>query len=93
MTGRLIDVDKLNKRLDAREWFCRDPELGKVFSMINEAPTVDAVPVIRCKDCKYWGADGYRYGCKYATGVMFENDYCSRAERKDNATDRMDNQP
>ena len=39
--------------------------------------------LIRCKDCKYWGADGYRYGCKYATGVMFENDYCSRAERKD----------
>ena len=38
--------------------------------------------LIRCKDCKYWGADGYRYGCKYATGVMFENDYCSRAERK-----------
>ena len=43
----------------------------------------DGEQLIRCKDCKYWGADCYRYGCKYATGVMFENDYCSRAERKE----------
>ena len=41
--------------------------------------------LIRCKDCKYWGADGYRYGCKYATDIMFENDYCSWAERKNDA--------
>ena len=39
--------------------------------------------LIRCKDCKYWGADGYRYGCKYATRIMIENDYCSRAEREE----------
>lgn len=39
--------------------------------------------LIRCKDCKYWGADGYRNGCKYATCIMMENDYCSMAERKE----------
>ena len=23
--------------------------------ILREAPTVDAVPVVRCRDCKYWG--------------------------------------
>ena len=39
--------------------------------------------LIRCKDCKYWGANGYRYGCINATPIMMENDYCSNAERKE----------
>ena len=39
--------------------------------------------VIRCKDCKYWGEDGYHHGCKYANCIMEENDYCSMAERKE----------
>ena len=38
--------------------------------------------LIRCKDCKHWGKDGYRNGCKYATYIMLENDYCSMAERE-----------
>ena len=38
--------------------------------------------IIRCKDCKYWGIDGYKAGCKYAIGIMMGNDYCSMAERK-----------
>lgn len=39
--------------------------------------------LIRCKDCKHWGANGYRYGCIHATPIMMENDYCSNAERKE----------
>ena len=39
--------------------------------------------LIRCKDCKYWGEDGYRNGCRYATCIMGEQDYCSMAERKE----------
>jgi len=52
---------------------------------INEQPTVDAEPVIRCKDCKYW-ADGY---CddSLIEGLerkvsRFEDDFCSRGELK-----------
>ena len=43
----------------------------------------DKYELIRCKDCKYWGEDGYRDGCKYATIIMTENDFCSMAERKE----------
>lgn len=42
-------------------------EMMKIF--INEAPTIDAVEVVRCKDCTHYGndcvllfpADGYCY--------------------------------
>lgn len=28
-----------------------------VCAWIDDTPTVDAVPVVRCNDCKYWGKD------------------------------------
>ena len=39
--------------------------------------------LIRCNDCRYWGQDGYREGCKYVMVGMTESDYCSNAERKE----------
>ena len=54
-----------------------------VADMISDAPTVDAVPVIRCKDCKWY----YRGGatCMYWDGEngMRGDDYCSQAEREE----------
>lgn len=44
-----------------------------------------ATMVIRCKDCENWGQDGYREGCKYAVEIMTENDFCSRAEPKEDS--------
>lgn len=39
----------------------------------------DFVPVVRCKDCKYWyGSGNY---CDYEMRA-FEDDFCSRGERK-----------
>lgn len=34
---------------------CRACEVDDVKAELEEAPTIDAVPVIRCKDCKHWG--------------------------------------
>lgn len=54
----------------------------------------DAVPVIRCKDCKYYREDGDCWhewdndGRIYYQSVINEpnpDDYCSRAERKEDA--------
>ena len=54
-----------------------------IISMLYMMPTVDAVPVVRCKDCKWY----YRGGatCMYWDGEnnMHGDDYCSRAERKE----------
>lgn len=58
---------------------------------IEETPAVDAVPVVRCKDCKYWeiGKD-YEPYCNHWGNMMadtVEDDFCSFGERKDNETD------
>ena len=47
--ARLIDADALIKEANS------DGAYGYVDAkQIADAPTVDAVPVVRCKDCKYF---------------------------------------
>lgn len=54
--------------------------------ILREAPTVDAVEVVRCKDCKYWqdNNDGYPHEeCRWGHGETPDaNDFCSYGERK-----------
>ena len=50
---RLIDADALLAAYDAMH---AGPP-GKARALILSAPTVDAVPVVRCKDCRYWDKD------------------------------------
>lgn len=42
---------------------------------VNQAPTVDAVPVVRCKDC-YFYQDDFSCGWNGSTGWA-PDDYCS----------------
>ena len=48
--------------------------------VLLEAPTVDAVEVVRCKDCKHRYSDSW---CEYVDDN--DNFYCARGERKDGA--------
>ena len=48
---------------------------------LANAPTVDAVEVVRCKDCTQY--NGHRY-CRYIELIVLDNDFCSYGERKDN---------
>lgn len=55
---------------------------------IQTAPTVDAVPVIRCKDCKHWQYESCfveSEECNADSIILdrFAFDFCSRAERKE----------
>ena len=95
---RYIDADALEKAIN--EWMPKNQEelMASSIPLIEnlavsllmtteEQPTVDAVPVIRCKDCKHW-YEKYRHGvdmsaCKRTIGYFGANDYCSRAERKE----------
>lgn len=43
----------------------------------------DAVPVIRCKDCKWYGKIGCAVNIVDESDEPKENDYCSWAERKE----------
>lgn len=59
---------------------------------LDDAPTIDAVKVIRCKNCKY-SSDNKVYGCRIESfnydmnTRMYANDFCSRAERRADETD------
>lgn len=47
--------------------------------------TVDAIPVVRCKECKHYEPEEYEFGCVFAGGLSYvkADDYCSYGERKD----------
>ena len=53
---------------------------------IREMKPADVVPVVRCKDCKYWqdNNDGYPHEeCRWGHGeTPDENDFCSYGERR-----------
>ena len=55
--------------------------IRKALRCIEQAQTVDAVPVVRCRECKHLGF------CGDATNleVMGFYGYCSRGERKEGA--------
>lgn len=79
---RLIDADALPKytgyALSADE----------VAMAVENAPTIDAVPVVRCKDCRWWTewSNGGIGSCsRFALDWLGTDadDFCSFAERKD----------
>nr|DAL91089.1 MAG TPA: baseplate protein [Caudoviricetes sp.] len=77
---RLVDADK------ARECFGGDGVTGAVMQrMFDSLPTIDAVPVVRCRECKHWlPRQGYS-GCHHRRGLWEpqEDDYCSHGEREE----------
>lgn len=55
---------------------------------VKRQPSVDAAPVVRCKNCKHWGDHvpfagkklGFRWCDKFCNNIIVENDYCSYGE-------------
>ena len=53
--ARLIDADAAKLTANDYAMFrCQLGGLVDVVEFLNDMPTVDAVPVVRCKDCKYF---------------------------------------
>jgi hypothetical protein len=97
---RPIDADALYKNLGFAEKckdcghqynsvFCESSTWQVVCDAIYEAPTIDAVPVVRCVDCDYWDELEKGVGvCKRLVEAMWVDytDFCSFAENKDDIT-------
>lgn len=89
---RLIDADAAKKAVheefdECLVWDESGEHTANVIEEILEAlPTVDAVPVIRCKDCKYAKCieqnDDW-WECSHDKRVMHGDGFCSWAERKE----------
>ena len=55
-----------------------------ILRIIDEAPTVDAVPVVRCKDCKKWEYDENFSGwCTEWRRRTLGDHFCSYGERRE----------
>ena len=50
---RAIDADRLKKSFEANTPIAFQDCVPGIHAIIDLEPTVEAVPVIRCKDCKY----------------------------------------
>ena len=57
--------------------------------ILREAPTIDAIPVVRCYECKQWkkdvaGCTEFVGRCDYANYMIGANGYCLYGEREEN---------
>lgn len=98
LTVRLIDADALDlafaemrfstvgklKHWGDREDWCLHGE--EIEELIESAPTIDAVPVVRCKDCEYSYDEISYLCCSHGVCVDCEvppNFYCAEGKRKE----------
>ena len=64
---------------------------GELMGCIEDAPTVDAVPVVRCKNCVHGTVFVNNQGAEYVDCVLDDysvrkpTDYCSYGEPKEGA--------
>lgn len=87
---RLIDADALKEVLHGTiDWL----DLIGVDKAINDAPTIDAEPVVRCKECIHcaddWNGNQPMFTCELGRcgESVMPNDFCSYGERRDNEID------
>ena len=79
---KLIDADALHRKVKMETNPYGKPTIDydsgvKVLEWIDKAPTLDAVPVVRCRDCRKFKT----YGCRMVASGY--DDFCSYGERKD----------
>ncbi len=93
---RLIDADGLRRRIVAFCTGCSTTYLivENIVMMINQADTVDAVSVVRCRDCVHRQGDEYPMcmlhtepyanarGYKGEAVCVEMNGFCSYGERR-----------
>lgn len=79
----LIDAEKLAEKyrdIDYRhpgEW-----KLNDILNFLEMAPTVDAVEVVRCKDCKHYVLHALACRNEHMNGVIAMDGFCSYGERQ-----------
>lgn len=103
MKERLIDADAFQRKLlklEAEPDYRHPDEdwcvgVCMAESILEEMPTVDAEPVIRCKDCacmkvvRIGGATAFR--CPYSTVDVEPEGYCHRGVKRTEQTEGGDN--
>ena len=85
---RLIDADRLSEVIyDNVSALYEDAVCAKedCLTEIYVAPTVDAVPVVRCRECNHCDPENYHCDHPMSTAAPLRrkpDDFCSYGERK-----------
>ena len=66
--------------------FFMDDKYCRFETMLSEAPTINAIPVVRCRECKH--CDPENHHCDHHMGTAAPlsrkpDDFCSYGERKE----------
>lgn len=90
--SRLIDADSLRQDIlalpNCYNGFSDTYDKACIIWVIDEQQPVDAVPVVRCKDCKWWYLDAdTEMACEYTEMGQPEDGYCNWAERRTDDSD------
>lgn len=94
---RLIDADVLMAKIDAWDESaikgtnpnCKNGNEYEaamdICIMVEESPTIDAVPVVRCADCKHWYGpdDGYDHSCDVDALLRPGRWFCPAGQRRE----------
>lgn len=73
---RTIDYDKLYHAVMDAELSSTDEDM--IFDLMDRS-TVDAVPVVRCRECTHYNG---HWNCDYFCEAVLDDDFCSYGERK-----------
>ena len=74
---RLIDADAVLKAVNDFPFGYR----GMIRNVVYNTPTIDAVEIVRCKECEYWGTLSCRL-CWDDIVKPEEDFFCKGGERK-----------
>ena len=90
--ARLIDADEAKAKIIAFSTECNSMILpiDAILMILNQIDTVDAVPVVRCRECvgrPFWEEDHNGVPVCLLSGlyVRSEDDFCSYGESKEGA--------
>ena len=81
--GKLIELDAAYAVLTDYYHHSTDTQHAALREALGRVETVDAVPVVRCKDCIRFRPDDDVWGWCTVSGKMRCKDYCSYGVRED----------
>ena len=62
--------------------FFMDDKYCRFETMLSEAPTINAIPVVRCRECRSYNKPKTGW-CEVHLGREHMDDFCSYGERKE----------
>ena len=82
--ARPIDADALFAEFENVDWYNNADRDEIAERLVLQAPTIDAVSVVRCKECRYWEMRNSPRGwCVVHQGYVSPQYFCADGERKE----------